>query len=307
MEETMIKKLTDLTPERVLGSGNPMCAGCGAMSAIHHIYDILGEKTVFVNAAGCMTLLSIYPYTPFPGSWLYTAMASASAGAQGIRDALDVRLRRGKMEKGDDLTVVVLTGDGSAGGIGLSATANAVDRGLDFICICYDNEGYGNTGHQASGATPLGARTATSKGAGGYAGSKRDLFSVWTAHKPTYAATVTAAEPLDLAKKVEKARGLSGPRMLITLAPCPSGWGTAPADSVKLGKLAVKTGLWPLKEYVGGKVVYTKIPRKRSPVKEYLELQGRFAHLFSKDNPHGERILEEIERSVEDYWSGVTP
>ena len=52
------------------------------------IYDVLGARTVFVNAAGCMTLLSVYPLTPFRGSWLYTAMASAPAGAQGVRDAL---------------------------------------------------------------------------------------------------------------------------------------------------------------------------------------------------------------------------
>ena len=87
-----IRSIKDLPSTQLLGTGTPMCAGCGALEAVHQIYDILGKKTVFVNAAGCMTLLSVYPFTPFRGSWLYTAMASAPAGAQGGRDALDILL-----------------------------------------------------------------------------------------------------------------------------------------------------------------------------------------------------------------------
>ena len=145
----------------------PLEVGCGGLEALHEIYDVLGEKTVFVNAAGCMTLLSVYPFTPFRGSWLYTAMASAPAGAQGVRDALDILLEQGRMPPEDDLQVVVLTGDGSAYGMGMSATSGAMDRNLDFIYLCYDNEGYGNTGQQYSSATPHGAITSTSRGSRG--------------------------------------------------------------------------------------------------------------------------------------------
>ena len=105
------------------------------------------------------------------------------------------------------MQVVVLTGDGSAYGMGLSATSGAIERGLDFIYLCYDNEGYGNTGQQYSAATPHAARTATSTGSHGYAGFKKDLFSIWVAQiDPAYAATVIGCEPLDLARKIEKAR-----------------------------------------------------------------------------------------------------
>ena len=167
-----IRRMKDLPSTHLLGTGTPMCAGCGGLQALHEIYDILGEKTVFVNAAGCMTLLSVYPFTPFRGSWLYTAMASSPAGAQGIRDALDILRERGELPAEEDLQVVVLTGDGAAYGMGLSATSGAMERDLDFIYICYDNEGYGNTGQQYSGATPHAAKTATSRGAHGFAGYK---------------------------------------------------------------------------------------------------------------------------------------
>jgi pyruvate ferredoxin oxidoreductase beta subunit len=295
--------MKDLPSTHLLGTGTPMCAGCGGLQALHEIYDILGEKTVFVNAAGCMTLLSVYPFTPFRGSWLYTAMASAPAGAQGIRDALDILRARGELPADEDLQVVVLTGDGAAYGMGLSATSGAMERDLDFIYICYDNEGYGNTGQQYSGATPHAAQTATSKGAHGFAGYKKDLFAIWAAHRPAYVATVIGAEPLDLARKIETAKSLKGPRMIIALAPCPTGWDYDPRESVNIGRLAVRTGVWPLKEYRDGEVMHTKVVRERLPVEDYLKAQGRFAHLFTPTRNEG--LLAKLQAKVDAYWDTV--
>lgn len=300
MSATEFKSLRDLPSRHILGTGTPMCAGCGGLETLHQIYDLMGEKSVIVNAAGCMTLLSVYPFTPFRGSWLYTAMASAPAGAQGVRDAMDILKKKGEITPEDDLEVLVLTGDGSAYGMGLSATSAAMDRDLDFLYLCYDNEGYGNTGQQYSAATPHAARTATSKGAHGYHGYKKDLFAIWIAHKPSYVATVVGSEPLDLARKVEKARSLKGPRLIISLAPCPTGWDYDPAETVAIGKLAVQTGIWPLREYMDGKVIHTKIPHPRLPVEEYLVRQGRFRHLFAPQKD--EKLLAEIQVRVDHYW-----
>jgi pyruvate ferredoxin oxidoreductase beta subunit len=304
MSETMFRRMKSLPSAHLLGAGTSLCAGCGGLEALKEIYDILGEKTVIVNAAGCMTLLTIYPFTPFRGSWLYTAMASAPAGAQGVRDALDILLHKGRIGPEEDLKVVVLTGDGAAYGMGLSSTSGAIERGLDFLYICYDNEGYGNTGQQFSGATPHGARTSTSKGPRGFPGYKKDLFAIWSAHRPAYVATVVGAEALDLARKIEKAAGLKGPRLIIALSPCPTGWGYDPKETVEIGKLAVKTGVWPLKESIDGEVVHTKVPHKRLPVEAYLERQGRFAHLFSPQR--NEVLLKEIQAKVDAYWERVS-
>jgi pyruvate ferredoxin oxidoreductase beta subunit len=298
-----IHRMKDLPSTHLLGTGTAMCAGCGGLEALHQIYDLLGGRTVFVNAAGCMTLLSTYPFTPFRGGWLYTSMASAAAGAQGVRDAFDLLLRKGRLGADEDMTVVVLAGDGSSYGMGLAATSAAVERGLDFLYLCYDNEGYGNTGQQTSGATPHAARTATDGGAIGYRGWKKDLFAIWAAHRPAYAATVIGAEPLDLAKKIERAMGLKGPRLIHALAPCPTGWGYDPKDTVEIGRLAVQTGLFPLKEYVNGAVVHTHVPSARTPVEEYLKRQDRFAHLFAPRRD--DEVLGEIQARVDAYWRGV--
>jgi pyruvate ferredoxin oxidoreductase beta subunit len=298
------KSSKPLPSVHLLGSGTPMCAGCGGLEAVHEVYDILGAKTVFVNAAGCLTLLAIYPFTPFRGSWLYTAMASAPAGAQGVRDALDLLLAKGRIPPEEDLELVVLTGDGSAYGMGLSATSSALERGLNFLYVCYDNEGFGNTGQQYSEATPHAAHTATSLGRAGFTGYKKDLFAIWTAHRPAYAATAVGAEPLDLTRKIEKAKNLKGPRLILTLAPCPPGWGFDPQEAVEIGKLAVRTGIWPLKEYEDGQVRHTKIPHPRLPVEDYLKRQGRFAHLFAPTR--NEALLQEIQARVDAYWAQVS-
>jgi pyruvate ferredoxin oxidoreductase beta subunit len=227
-------------------------------------------------------------------------MASAPAGCQGIRDALDILRERRRLPPDEDLSVVALTGDGAAYGMGLSATSGAIDRGLDFLYLCYDNEGYGNTGQQTSPGTPHGARTATATGPAGYPGFKKDLFGLWVANRPTYAATVVGSEPLDLARKVEKAAMLSGPRLILALAPCPTGWEYDPRDTTEIGRLAVQTGVWPLKEYENGRVVHTRVRRPRRPVTAYLERQGRFRHLF--EPRRNEEVIQEIQARIDAYW-----
>ena len=91
--------------------------------------------------------------------------------------------------------------------------------------------------------------------------------------------------------------------MIIALSPCPTGWDYDPRDSVEIGKLAVKTGVWPLKEYVNGQVVHTRIPRERPPVQDYLRRQGRFSHLFQAGQESS--LVDDIQQRVDDYWKEV--
>jgi pyruvate ferredoxin oxidoreductase beta subunit len=114
---------------------------------------------------------------------------------------------------------------------------------------------------------------------------------------------VIGAEPLDLARKVEKAMTIRGPKLILALAPCPTGWDYDPKLTVDIGRLAVHSGTWPLKEYVDGQVVHTKTPRPRKRVEEYLQLQGRFAHLFTPQRD--ETTLAQLQARVDDYWAEV--
>ncbi len=307
MNTKQIKFLKDIPSDENLLPGTAMCAGCGGLLTLRHCLKALGDKTVIVNAAGCFTLLSIYPFTPFRSSWLYTAMASAPAGAQGVRDALDIMIRKGRLDPSEDLKVVVLSGDGSANDMGLSSTSGAIYRNLDFYYICYDNEAYGNTGFQWSGGTPFGSKTATTMpGRATPVGSelyKKNLFEIWRSHRPPYLATISPDHPVDLFNKFKKAEQFKGPKLFISIAPCPPGWGTEPSHSANYAKLAVDTGVWALKEAIHGVVRHTYVPKKFKPVEEYLKEQGRFAHLF---NPvRQEKVIRKIQEMVNGYWKEV--
>lgn len=297
------KKIKQIPRAEHVLPGTSLCAGCGGLQALRLAAKVLGDNVVYVNAAGCFTLLAVYPFTPFRGSWLYTTMGSAPAGAQGIRDALDVLIAKQRLPKEEDLKVVVLAGDGSTYEMGLSATSAAIDRKLDFYYFCYDNEAYGNTGAQYSAATPYGAQTSTSpcsvQHPTGAVREKKDIFEIWRAHRPPYIATVSPRHPLDLAEKFSRAARFTGPKLFLALSACPTGWGYDPAQTPEVAKLAVETGLWPLKEAIYGEVMHTYIPKRR-PVEDYLRLQGRFRHLFEPTRQ--EEAIRHIQDRVTAYW-----
>ena len=294
------KSIKDIPREEYLAAGTGLCGGCGGLLALRLFHKALGPNAIFVNAAGCLTLLAVFPFTPFHSSWLYTAMASAPAGAQGVRDALDILIAKGRLAQGEDLKVVVVSGDGAANGIGLQATLAAIERGLDFYYFCYDNEAFANTGFQMSPASPFGSRTATTPA--GTRTHKQDLFELWRAQRPAFVATVSPAYPLDLMDKVGRAGRVGGPKLFISLASCPPGWGIEPANSVEVAKLAVDTGVWPLKEVRDGAVVHTVMPHFR-PVEEYLRGQVRYRHLFEPQRQ--EAILRQLQTDVDQYWARV--
>ncbi len=301
------KNIKDLAREEFILSGTAACGGCGGLEVLRLAGKVLGERVVFVNAAGCMTLLALFPFTPFRGSWLYTTMGSAPAGAQGVRDALDILQAKGKLRPEEDVQVVVVAGDGSTYDMALSSTSGTLFRTLDYWYICYDNEAYGNTGMQQSSATPYAARTATTPAGAGTIASipwrKKDIFEIWRAHQPPYIATVSPRHPVDLARKFEKAKQFKGPKLFLAFAPCPTGWGYDPAKTQAYAKLGVECGLFPLKEAVYGEVTHTYRKRKWRPVEEYLKGQSRFRHLF--EPVQQVEIIHTIQTRIDQYWAEV--
>lgn len=233
-------------------------------------------------------------------------MGSAAAGAQGIRDALDVLIARGRLSAEDDLKVVVLAGDGSTSDIGLSAVSGVLHRRLDFYYICYDNEGYGNTGFQMASTSPYGSKTYTSMPGvhhpEGTPQTKKDLFEILRAHRPPYIATLSPRHPVDLAEKVRRAMSFHGPKLFLALSPCPPGWGFDPAKMHQVAKAAVETGLWPLKEAVDGVVRHTYQPRL-TRVEAYLKMQGRYRHLFSPTRQ--DAVIARIQEEIDRYWAAI--
>ncbi len=104
--------------------------------------------------------------------------------------------------------------------------------------------------------------------------------------------------------KIEKSSEIKGPKLFIAHSPCPPGWGIDSDQVIRIAKLAVETGYWPLKEAINGEVTHTLIQSKRRPVEEYLKTQERFAHLFKP--VRNEKLISQLQRNVDEYWKSVT-
>ena len=295
-------------PELFL-SGHRACAGCAPATVLRLIMKATRGPTIVTEATGCMEVAStIYPYTSWAAPWLHTAFETAGSNASGIEAALKILKKKGRI-KNEQVDVVAFAGDGGTYDIGIQALSGAVERGHDFLFVLYDNEAYMNTGIQRSGGTPYGASTTTSqagKAVPGKLEQKKPIADIMVAHDMPYVATASPYYWKDLITKARKGIEVNGPAFLHVFAPCPRGWRSDPSKSIELSRLAVETCVFPLWEAVNGEYqlstpskVMALAPQKKKPVREYLQVQGRFRHLFT---PQNEKMIDEIQRRTDEKW-----
>jgi len=288
-----------------INSGHRACQGCGEALGARYAIDAAmaasGGKLIAANATGCLEVFSTpYPESSWQLPWIHSLFGNAAAVATGIAAALKVKGRQ-------DVRVVAQGGDGGTTDIGFGCLSGMFERNDDVLYICYDNQGYMNTGVQRSSATPPAARTATTMPLGpepgNVFGQGKNVPEIAMAHGIPYVATATVADLRDLEYKVNKAMSLHGARYLHVFVPCPLGWGTASHDTIRMARLAKETGMFPVFEAEHGEVTGVLKIRHRLPVEEYLKPQRRFAHLFGKQ-PHHETIarLQAIaDRNIRKY------
>ena len=265
-----------------LNSGHRACQGCGealgARYAIDAAMRAASNNLIAVNATGCLEVFSTpYPETSWQIPWIHSLFGNAAAVASGVAAAMR---RKGHRK----VRVVAQGGDGGTTDIGFGCLSGMFERNDDVLYICYDNEAYMNTGVQRSSATPGAARTATTAAVGrepgNVFGTGKNVPLIAMAHGIPYVATASVANLRDLEAKVTKAMNIEGARYIHIHVPCPLGWGSAPADTIKVARLAVESGLFPLFEAEHGEITGRTRIRRKVPVTEYLKLQKRFAHLF---------------------------
>jgi len=289
-----------------LTCGHRACQGCGEALGARYAIDAALRATdgnlVAVNATGCLEVFTTpYPETSWQVAWLHSLFGNAAAVAAGVAAAMRV--------KGcTETRTIAQGGDGGTTDIGFQCLSGMFERNDDVLYICYDNEGYMNTGVQRSSATPPTARTATTpafgKEPGNVFGQGKSVPRIAVAHAIPYVATASVADLRDLERKVTKAMSIRGARYIHIHVPCPLGWGSASHDTIRLARLAIECGLFPLFEAEHGRVTAVRGIRRKIPVAEYLKPQRRFAHLFRNDEPNRMRIARlqaMCDRNIEDY------
>jgi pyruvate ferredoxin oxidoreductase beta subunit len=265
-------------------SGHRACQGCGEVLGARYVLDAAmratGGDMVAVNATGCLEVFSTpYPETSWQLAWLHSLFGNAPAVASGVAAGL-------RATGHGHTRVVAQAGDGGTVDIGFGSLSGMFERHDDVLFVCYDNQGYMNTGVQRSAATPPAARTANTKALGREPGNAfgqgKNVPLIAMAHEIPYVATATVADLHDLERKVTKAMTFHGPRYLHVLVPCPLGWGALSRDTIRLARLAQQSGIFPVFEAEDGEVTQVTRIRRQVPVEQYLRPQRRYAHLFGE-------------------------
>jgi pyruvate ferredoxin oxidoreductase beta subunit len=298
----MNKELT-----KKLAPGHSTCAGCGIPAIVRTVLDATDEPVIVANATGCLEVTStLYPYTSWKVPYIHNAFENAAATASGIDAAQKILERKGKLKK--KAKIVVFGGDGGTYDIGLQSLSGALERGHDFLYVCYDNEGYMNTGGQRSSASPYGASTETTPFGAHDIGNelmRKDIMQIVEAHHVKYLAQANVAFIDDLAMKAKKALSIEGPKFLLVLQPCTNLWKYPTSEYVNIGRLATETNFWPLYEIENGRYVINYPVKsatdhgERKPIEKFLKTQGRFKHLFKDEN---KPVIERMQKMVDENW-----
>ena len=293
-EKLNVFAVRTLTQREYFAPGHRACQGCAEALAVRLVAKALGRNVVVASATGCMEIVSSpFPFTSWRVPWFHVAFENTAAVASGIESGLKTLMRKGRIPQ-KKIVTIGMAGDGGTADIGLQALSGALERGHDMIYVCTDNEAYMNTGIQRSSSTPFGASTTTSPAGKVKMGQmtwKKNLPAIAAAHNIPYVATACPSYPIDLVQKVKKAAAIEGPAYLHILSVCPTGWRSAPEISIKLGRLAAETGVFPLYEIERGRTrLSIDFPELR-PLKEYTKPQGRFRHL-------SDEMLQTIEKRV---------
>ena len=273
--------------ETAFAPGNNACPGCGSTTALRMVLNAVGEHAIYFVPASCASLYfgpSDCASTRVPV--IHTVLPGVFAEAEGMSRALRIQ--------GRDEQVVVWAGDGCAYDIGMGALSGVASRGADMLVIVNDNEGYQNTGGHESTATQPDANTRTGRRSehGGDTIRRKDLVEILAAHRVPYVATASAAFPEDLAAKMRKAASLSGFRMIVLLTPCVT-WGYDSRNAVKIARLAVETGYFPLYEVEGGRHYRVTHEPSMVPLEKFARLQKRY----------NGADLHAVRREIDDKWS----
>ncbi len=297
----MSVKIKDMPDIDYVLPGSAACAGCPSAIALRIVGKALGENAIMVMTPSCaVASIGLLPKSCYSIPVLNICFASAGASGGGLTLALDALYEKGRLQ-GEKPTVFTWIGDGGTYDIGLQGISAAAERNDDFIHFCYNNEAYSNTGVQRSGATPLHAVTTTTPL--GKEVARKNVPLLMLEHRIPYMATASLAYPLDLYRKVEKAKSVKGFKYIEILSPCSPGWKFAASDTVELSKRAVKSGSWLLWEAEYGKLTLNNPTRLLAegktqpiPVEEYLKDQGRYARLLK--HPQKEEYLAAIEAEI---------
>jgi pyruvate ferredoxin oxidoreductase alpha subunit len=295
-----LRQLTAMV-ERI-APGHGACPGCGIFPSMKQFLEGIEGHVVLLFQTGCaMVTTTGYPYSSHRVTYIHNLFQNGAATLSGLVEMYRERIGRGELPD-EEITFIMVSGDGGMD-IGMGAVIGTALRGHPMIVLEYDNQGYMNTGHQLSYATPLGDVTATSHR--GKSFQHKDTAQIMAATNIPYVFTSVEGLGTDLVQKAAKAQWYTRHGGFVygkVLSVCPLGWRYDERLGTKVVRAAVDCCFFPLYEVENGLTTITYDPEKqgkRIPVPQWLGMMGKSKHLVKPENAE---MLEALEKEVERRW-----
>ena len=290
--------------EDLFVSGHGLCPGCAIPSLLRIVLRATKHPITITNATGCLQKASTkYPRTSWKLNWIHSTRTNPASTISGVEVMYKSLKKQGKLAVDKEIKFLAIGGDGVTYDSGFGSFSGAIERGHNFVYLCYDNQLNASTGGHRSSSSPMGVSTRTTPSGSVLPGKlqfRKDISRIIGSHKIPYLAQSAPWRWQDLFKKAEKAFETDGPSYLNVLSPCPTKWKIPANKTIEFSKLAADTCVWPLYEIKHGfQLVVNYKPKKKLPVKEWLEPQERFRHLFKTDNKW---VVEQIQQEVDKDW-----
>ena len=277
--------------------GMSACQGCGGELILRTVLKIAGKHTIVGIPPGCMAGAGVVGWNYSNGLKIPVHIPLLDNTASFLTGLSQMYARKGRK----DVNIVAVAGDGATADCGFQSLSASAERNEKMLYVCYDNEGYMNTGYQRSSTTMKGSRTSTTPIGDAINGKRQQqkyLPLIMSMHGLTYCAAASPSNMADLVAKVQKGLEASkrGFAYLHVFSPCPTGWGYPPEKAIEVARNAVKANVFPLWEMedVTYKINYKN--KKPLPVEAIVKGIGKFKILTLND-------MESIQEAVDDRYA----
>jgi len=294
-------------PRRVV-PGHGACPGCGMFPVLDQVFKSLEGDIVVLFHTGCaMVVTTGYPFSSHRVTYIHNLFQNGSATLSGLVDMYHERVARGELPASDDITFVMISGDGGMD-IGMGPALGTAHRNHRMMIIEYDNQGYMNTGSQMSYSTPLGHLTSTShigKKEEGKSFHHKDTVQIMVSTHIPYVFSAVEGFPADLMRKVAKAQWYAKHEGLVygkILSFCPLNWKTPDDEGADVVHSTVDSCFFPLYEVEHGHTTITHDPDElgtRIPLGDWLGRMGKTKHLMEDEHRH---VLDGLQAEIDRRW-----
>ena len=262
----VLKKNPDM-----VSPGVSACQGCGGELILRRVMQVAGQNSILCVPPGCMAGSGVVGWNYDTGMKVPIHIPLLDNSASFLTGVTHLYRRLGR----EDVNLIAFAGDGASADCGFQSLSGAAERGERILYICYDNEGYMNTGYQRSSTTTLGSRTST-------------------------CATASPWNMKDLMEKVQKGLEASkeGFAYLHMFSPCPTGWSFGQDQTIQVAKRAVRSNMFPIweKSCDGYKLNY--VNQTPISIREFVAGIGKFKNL-------SEEQLDRIQRSADERYAAI--